>query len=122
MGSFVWNGKQYEGTHEPLVARETCERVQSVLSGHAPRRKPPRRRHRLAFSGLICCGLCHEEGRTFRLVGELKKGRYIYYRCEECKRRHRAIYVREEAIVDAFVTAWGRPNPTNTPSGAWPRH
>ncbi len=33
-------------------------------------------KHEFAFSGLITCGHC-----GCSLVGEIKKGRYIYYHC-----------------------------------------
>src|SRR3546814_19227609 len=32
-GAFEWGGRLYQGTHEPLVSRETWENVQEVLDG-----------------------------------------------------------------------------------------
>ena len=56
-GEFEWNGRLYEGRHEPLVARELWERVQGVLDGrHA--KKHRRMKHDFAFSGLIACARC----------------------------------------------------------------
>ena len=106
MGEFVWKGTRYVGRHTPLVTRDTWDRVQDILSGRAPRRKAPRVKRDFAFSRLVRCGACAAEGLRFLLVGEIKKERYVYYRCEECKRRRRAVHVREEAIVRAFVEAW----------------
>ena len=104
MGNFIWRGERYQGNHKPLVNRAVWDCVQRTLSGRAPRRRQ-RRRHQFAFSGLIHCGVCADEGRCFMLIAEMKKERYVYYRCEECKRRRRAVYVREEKIVKAFVEA-----------------
>jgi DNA invertase Pin-like site-specific DNA recombinase len=104
MGEFDWKGARYRGAHKPLVSREVWERAQEVLSGRAPRRRA-RQRHRFTFSGLVHCGICAEVGKRFLLVAELHKGRYVYYRCEECKRRGRASYIREEKISDAFASA-----------------
>ena len=37
-GWFEWNGKLYEGRHEPLVSVELWERVQGVLDGRHSKR------------------------------------------------------------------------------------
>ena len=34
MGEFEWNGRLYQGSHQPLVTRELWERVQDVLDDH----------------------------------------------------------------------------------------
>ena len=104
MGEFEWKGRCYPGIHPPLVSRDAWDRVQDILSGRArPRRR--RRRHELLFSGIVNCGRCAAEGRQFLLVGEVQKERYVYYHCEECRRRGRAEYVRQEVIVRAFLEA-----------------
>ena len=36
-GQFEWNGKPYQGKHEPLVSFELWERVQGVMDGRLPR-------------------------------------------------------------------------------------
>jgi site-specific DNA recombinase len=110
MGDFVWAGERYKGIHDPLVARVTWDCVQETLSSRARRRRR-RRRHQFAFSGLIRCGVCADEGKRFLLVAEIKKERYVYYHCEECKRRRRATYVREEKIVEAYVNVLAMAHP-----------
>ena len=107
MGEFDWLGVRYLGTHEPLVSRKTWDRVQEILTGRAPwrRKRKERQRRQFSFSGLIRCGTCADEGLSFLLVAEIKKECYIYYRCEECKRRRRAVYIREEKIAEAFTAA-----------------
>jgi site-specific DNA recombinase len=53
-GQFEWNGKLYQGKHEPLVSIDLWEQVQGVLDGrHA--KKHRRVKHDFAFSGLIAC-------------------------------------------------------------------
>lgn len=104
MGEFEWKGRCYPGIHTPLVSRDAWDRVQDILSGRArPRRR--RRRHELLFSGIVNCGRCAAEDRRFLLVGEVQKERYVYYHCEECKRRGRARYIRQEVLVQAFLEA-----------------
>ena len=40
MGEFDWNGRVYQGVHQPIVSRELWERVQEVLEGrHAKRHR-----------------------------------------------------------------------------------
>ena len=107
-GQFEWNGKLYQGKHEPLVSIDLWERVQSVLDGrHA--RKHRRMKHNFAFSGLIACAKC-----GCSVVGEIKKRKYIYYHCTgyadkcrgepaTCRRR----YVREEVLEQQFTEMLG---------------
>jgi hypothetical protein len=52
MGEFEWNGRLYQGSHQPLVTRDLWDRVQGVLDGRHSK-KHRRVRHDFAFSGLI---------------------------------------------------------------------
>jgi site-specific DNA recombinase len=74
-GWFEWNGRFYQGRHEPLVSVELWERAQRVLNGRFLK-KHRRVTHDFAFSGLIACGKC-----GCSVVGEIKKQRYVYYHC-----------------------------------------
>jgi site-specific DNA recombinase len=74
-GDFEWKGHHYRGKHQPLVTRELWQRVQGVLDARNAS-KLRRGKRDFAFSGLINCGHC-----GCALVGELKKGRYVYYHC-----------------------------------------
>jgi site-specific DNA recombinase len=96
MGEFVWQEKTYAGTHTPLVSREVWERVQAILDG----RFETRHRkvvHDFAFSHLIRCGHC-----GCSLVGEIKKGRYVYYHCTGYKGKCPEPYTREEVLEERF--------------------
>jgi hypothetical protein len=101
-GDFDWNGRRFKGRHEPLVTRELWERVQGVLDGRNAR-KIRGTKHDFAFSGLINCGHC-----GCALVGELKKGRYVYYHCTGFKGKCDEPYVREEVIAEKFSEVLGR--------------
>jgi site-specific DNA recombinase len=101
-GEFEWNGRLYQGRHQPLVSRELRERVQGVLDGrHA--KKHRRLKHDFAFSGLIVCGHC-----GCSVVGEIKKQRYVYYHCTGYKGRCDEPYVREEVLEQRFADLLGR--------------
>ena len=108
MGEFNWNGVRYRGAHKPIVGRDVWNDVQAILTGRAPKRRTPRQPRAHAFAGLVTCGVCADEGSRFMLVGEGHKDRYVYYRCEGCKKLGRAVYVREQAIADAYREALGQ--------------
>ena len=96
-GDFDYGGTTYEGSHEPLVTREKWEFVQEILDG---RQKSKHRKvtHDFAYSGLIRCGHC-----GCSLVGELKKGRYVYYHCTGYRGECGEPYTREETLQQQFA-------------------
>ena len=108
-GWFEWNGKLYQGKHEPLVSVELWERVQGVMDGrNASKRR--RMTHDFAFSGLIACAKC-----GCSVVGEIKKQKYIYYHCtgyaDKCRGEPaycRRKYVREEVLERQFTAMLGQ--------------
>jgi site-specific DNA recombinase len=95
-GEFLWKGKTYKGRHTPLISVELFERVQDVLQGRH-RKKLRRVKNDFAFSSLIHCGHC-----GCALTGDIKKGRYVYYRCTGYKGRCPEPYVKEEALSEKF--------------------
>ena len=54
--------------------------------------------HDFVFSGLVECGHC-----GCSLVGEIKKGRYIYYHCTGYKGKCPEPYTREEVLEEQFA-------------------
>ena len=89
-GDFVWNGKRYQGQHEPLITKELFGKVQHVFSAaHRPRYA--RRQH--AFAGLLTCGRC-----GCAMTAEIHKDRYIYYRCTGHRGRCGNTYERQEDL------------------------
>ena len=100
-GDFDWKGRMYHGTHEPLVSRELFDRVRQKLGERDG--KKIRSKRGFAFTGLIACGHC-----GCALVGDRKKGRYVYYRCTHYKGRCPEFYVREETLGVKFSQALTR--------------
>jgi site-specific DNA recombinase len=96
-GDFDYAGVTYKGSHEPLVTIEVWERVQDMLDG---RRQMKRRkgRHEFAYSGIVRCGHC-----GCSLVGEVKKGRYVYYHCTGYRGKCGEPYTREESLQQQFA-------------------
>ncbi len=97
MGDFDWDGTTYAGTHEPLVSRECWQRVQELLDARAEN-KTRKVKHDFAYTGLVHCGHC---GCLF--VGELKKGRYVYYHCTGNRGKCPEPYTREEILASEFA-------------------
>jgi site-specific DNA recombinase len=95
-GEFEWNGHLYRGKYQALITRELFERVQGVLDGRQAK-KTRRAKHDFAFSGLISCGHC-----GCAMVGEIQKGRYVYYHCTGFKGKCGDPYVREEVLEEKF--------------------
>ena len=91
-GQFIWEDKLYPGTHTPLVSAELFEQVQAVFRGH---NKPKYRRHEFAFGGLLRCAYD-----DCMVTAELKKARYIYYRCTGFRGKCELPYFREEVLAD----------------------
>lgn len=98
-GEFLWKQDTYHGAHEPLVSHSLWQAVQDVLDNKRVT-KVAVRKHEHAFARLISCGHC-----GCALVGEMKKGRYTYYRCTWAKGRCPDPHVREEVLSEQFAHA-----------------
>jgi len=98
-GDFDWDGTTYTGSHEPLVTRQCWQRVQELLDARAENRTR-KVKHDFAFTGLVHGGHC-----GCLLVGELKKGKYVYYHCTGNRGKCLGPYTREEALSEEFANA-----------------
>ena len=96
-GDFDFDGTRYQGTYEALVSHELWEQVQAILDGRGAK-KTRKMRETFAFSGLITCGHC-----GCAMVGEIKKGRYVYYHCTGFKGKCPEPYTREEVLEEKFT-------------------
>jgi site-specific DNA recombinase len=97
IGDFDWDGTTYTGIYEPLVARECWQRVQQQLNARADNRTR-KVRHDFAYTGLVRCGHC-----GCLLVGELKKGKYVYYHCTGNRGKCPEPYTRQEVLSGEFA-------------------
>jgi len=73
IGQFEWAGRTYTGTQQPLISPELYAQVQEVLRGH---NRPKYSKHTIAFRGILTCA--HD---NCTVTAELKKKKYVYYRC-----------------------------------------
>ena len=78
IGEIEHRGQWYPGKHEPLVDRDTWNRVQALLGGHVYRS------HDLTFAGeWMQCAHCGHPITGERKYKRTKQGEreYVYYRC-----------------------------------------
>src|SRR6185437_8422246 len=73
IGKFEWDGHACQGTHFPLIGPELYAQVHAILHGY---NKPKYGKHDIAFRGMLRCA---HDGCT--VTAELKKNKYVYYRC-----------------------------------------
>lgn len=94
-GVFYWKNKRYDNaSHEPIVSRELFQRVQARL---ASPRKGKSRKGLFAYTNLITCGVC-----GCSLTAEIKKEKYIYYRCTGYKGNCKQPYLKKETLEKTF--------------------
>ncbi len=98
-GVFNWRGKQYQGSHEPLITKAVFDQVQRVLSG---KHHPFINHKNFAFNNLMRCGVC-----DCTVLGEEKRkssgARYVYYHCSFSKGRHDPReYIPENRLAALF--------------------
>lgn len=97
-GEFIWGKKLYKGIHEPIVSKELWDKVQMVFK---QKKRTPFHfitKKDFAFSQLIQCGWC-----GCSLVGDIKKGKYVYYRCTHRKGKCPDKYIREERLSELIA-------------------
>jgi site-specific DNA recombinase len=95
----AWGIRQ-PGNIIPLVAKETFDTVQALLSGKRPMVKAHERNNPdFPLRHFVRCGRCDRP-----LTGSWSKGRngrYAYYRCQN--RSCKAVHIRREEMEQAFV-------------------
>jgi site-specific DNA recombinase len=92
IGQFKWQGRTYDGTHPTLISSDLYTRAQAVLHGH---NRPKYRKHDIAFRGLLTCA--HDD---CTVTAELKKNKYVYYRCSGGRGPCELPRFREEEIIE----------------------
>lgn len=94
-GAIRWSGKMYDfATHEPLISKETYDRVQDVRSG---KKAPKYQRHHFQFRKMFTCGECNGT-----ITAELKKG-HVYYHCNHYHECSQKGVTREERIEEQVI-------------------
>ena len=106
-GDFDYDGVAYDGTHQPIVTKETWHSVQRLLDQRKAHQLKGSKRS-FPFTGLVTCGHC-----GCAMVAELKTKKktrktYVYYHCTgnrgECGA---GPYTRQETLTSEFAGILG---------------
>jgi site-specific DNA recombinase len=92
IGQFNWGGHTYTGTQPPIIDPHLFEQAQAILHGY---NRPKYRKHEIAFRGLLTCA--HDD---CTVTAELKKNRYVYYRCSRGRGPCELPRFREQEIAE----------------------
>ena len=95
IGYFEWRGETYKGTHAPIITPQLFENCQAVMHGF---NKGKYRKHDIAFRGMLTCA--HD---NCTVTAELKKGKYVYYRCSGYRGKCELPRFREEQISEKLA-------------------
>lgn len=104
-GDFYWKGILYNGSHEPVISKELFDKVQNALNRRSSC-PTGRQKHDFLFQGLLTCGHC-----GCAVVADMKKGKYVYYRCTGNKGTclgKSGKYSKEEILDQQFVDSLNR--------------
>ena len=102
-GDFVWNGKQYQGSHKPIVDKGLWETVQDVFKNKNNNTQGKRVKDPFKFSNLITCGKC-----GCSITAQWTKKTYAYYHCTDAKGICNRKSIQEEELETQFVSALGK--------------
>ncbi len=92
LGFFEWSGTGYRGKHEPVISPQLFETAQAVMHGY---NKGKYGKHDIAFRGMLTCA--HDD---CTVTAELKKGKYVYYRCSGYRGKCELPRFREQEISE----------------------
>jgi site-specific DNA recombinase len=111
-GHFLWTGKLYKGTYQPLITKALFDEVQDVLLHKSNGKGPAWKKFR--YGGLLRCGLCghaitcEKVTKTFKKTGTKS---WTYYHCAQPKRicpNHSSFTEKEidNFFAEAFSDLW----------------
>lgn len=92
IGQFRFGGHTYQGVQDTFISCDLYAQVQAVLGGH---NRPKYSKHDIAFRGLLTCA--HDD---CTVTAELKKNKYVYYRCSHGRGPCELPRFREEEIAE----------------------
>jgi site-specific DNA recombinase len=93
IGHFHWNKQTHKGSHEAIIDADLWQKTQDVLSGKNVNKAKKHNVVPFAFKGLLTCGECRRS-----VTAEIKKGRYVYYRCTKYQTECSQQAVKEEVL------------------------
>lgn len=99
-GVFKFKGEIMQGKHTPLITKKLFQKVQSAFTKDG---KSLYRKQEFLLGNFLTCGDC-----GCSIIGEIKKGKYIYYHCswghgrDNCNNKK---YYKEQEIFEKLEGA-----------------
>ena len=94
-GRIQWNGEEFDGSHAPLISKQTFDLVQDVMAGRN-NTKVSNAQVPVAYRSLFKCGVC-----GCNMSAYVIKAKYVYYACTGARGCRRAP-IREEILTAAI--------------------
>ena len=99
-GHFKYRGEIHEGSHQPMIAKKTFDKIQRVLRDNGKPRK--NRKKEFEFLGFARCGEC---GYCITADRKIKKSgkEYVYYFCTKKSKTQKCTqnqFLREEILAE----------------------
>lgn len=88
-GKILWHGELYDGKHEPLISKETFDRVKAILNGKFI---PKVKKHSYLFRGLMKCLGC-----DCAITWETQKG-IVYGHCNHYRDCEKERWSRQDDV------------------------
>ncbi len=114
-GEYSWDGKMWQGLHEPMISRAEFRRAQEILSARA---RPRMKTHENPYPCLIRCQICRSsiviDVKKKFIKREQKLKVLTYFRCGKATKQHcsQKECIRQEDLdpqVLEVITAVGMP-------------
>jgi len=95
-GKIEWMGKLYPGKQEPLIDKDTYDKIQHILTNNCT---PKQSKHTYLFKGLIKCDECHGTVTWERHKGILYGHCHHYHDCTQ------TVWVKEYQVEEQLINA-----------------
>lgn len=102
VGEIEYDGKIYPGKHEPIIDRETFDKVQKMIVHTRTAPRPRRQKYEYLLQGLVTCHC----GRKMTPYSVTKKNgkRFFYYKCQDTLNCKKAINAEklDRDVIDSI--------------------
>lgn len=104
IGKFLYNGKVYQGIHEPMLSQDEYDLIQEIMSGKS---RPRKEVHNFPLTGLIRCGGCGSMITAETHTKPYKNGKFgtfTYYRCtKKTNKKCKQPYLRDSEMESQVI-------------------
>jgi site-specific DNA recombinase len=99
IGVMTWKGKEALGKYEPLVDRDTFNKVQEIIKANSQQTRNNQR----VYRDYLLRGLVWSDDSNSQMTGTLAKGKFSYYRSQKNNSDHKRHHIQAETLEDQLV-------------------